>query len=113
MTTPIGYRGVVVTDPGVLADLADLAERFPLGARVQHMQHGRHGTIAPDHADRVPGAFPGGPSAHCLSSAGLTVCVAWDNDMRVRWLVWHPAHFLLVQSSTDRSNRPSLRRGPR
>jgi hypothetical protein len=109
------YRGTVIPadDPAMLPWrnlLHTLADRFPVGARVQHTS-GRAGTVARDHAAHVPGAHLGEATAVCLSGdlattqAVARVFVSWDNEVDLPWRVWVPATAVSMVGTLTR-NRP-------
>lgn len=93
LVPPVPLRPRTLDPELVAAELDRLAKVWPVGARVRHVG-GRTGYVALDEAVRAPGMTAGKPTAWCLRSSGESVCVAWNNDQGVRWLVWVPSHTL-------------------
>ncbi|MER5909529.1 hypothetical protein ABT124_03235 [Streptomyces sp. NPDC001982] len=115
----IDYRGEVAPAPRegepdgweeTRAHLAQLAEQFPVGARITH-SCGRPGTVVVDQPDHVPGRFDGQPSAVCLAGPWHDtemVFAHWDNDLELTWGVWVPVD-TVRRSATLAANRPGNR----
>ncbi|MFD4830214.1 hypothetical protein ACFWPV_10215 [Streptomyces uncialis] len=109
------YRGAV--SPADQADvveaqLALLAELFPVGTRIVH-DGGRCGTIVQDQPPHVPGLFTGKPTAWCLplgDGGQAQVCARWDNPDGLVWLAWAPIT-KVRPAAIRRSNRPGNRWG--
>ncbi|MFJ4735214.1 hypothetical protein ACIP6V_23570 [Streptomyces sp. NPDC088770] len=87
--------------------LLELAEKFPVGARVVHAC-GREGTVVADHPVHVPGAYYGRHTAVCLGGDFHhvpMVFVSWDNDQGLTWRVWAPVAKIRRGTATA-VNRP-------
>jgi len=112
MSAPtLGYRGTVVPDrwdwKQVSDRLAVLAKEFPTGLSVVHAC-GRHGTVALDQPDHVPGVFDGKPTSVCLLGEWHDqpmVFVTWDNEYELVWRVWVPTSKILL-GRAPAVNRP-------
>ncbi|WND34019.1 hypothetical protein RI578_06785 [Streptomyces sp. BB1-1-1] len=117
----LGYRGHVV-EPGWLTktatqQLRELADQFPVGARVTHAC-GRGGTVALDQPAHVPGLGSGQPTTVCLGGPWHNepmVFATWDNEADLIWRVWVPVaklrrgHALVVNRPGNKARKGGRR----